>query len=106
MATSLTRNYSIKKYLDRVYSDINPQHQFKAETKQDWKIWKGNLKAKLIELLGGFPQEKCPLKPEILERIEEENYWREKVVFNSREDVSIPAYILIPKGIEKNGKAK
>lgn len=106
MATSLTRNYSIKKYLDRVYSDINPQHQFKAETKQDWKIWKGNLKAKLIELLGGFPQEKCSLKPKILERIEEEDYWREKVVFNSQEDVSIPAYILIPKGIEKNGKAK
>ena len=106
MATSLTRNYSIKKYLDRVYNNINPQYQFKAETKYDWQIWKGNLKAKLTELLGSFPQDKCPLKPVILERIEEDGYWREKVVFESQEGVSVPAYVLVPKGIKKDGKAR
>jgi len=106
MPTSLTRSYSIKKYLDSICRDVNPQLQFKAKTNGDWEIWKGDLKAKLIELLGGFPQSKSPLKPEVLERKEENDYWQEKVVFNSQEGVSVPAYVLIPKGIKKNGKAR
>jgi len=106
MVTANTRNYSIKKHLDNVYENINPQFQFKAENKAEWEVWQKNLKGKLTELLGGFPESKCPLEPEILDKTEEQNYWREKVVFNSRDGVSVPAYVLIPKGIEKNGRAK
>ena len=98
--------YSIKAHLDRVYANTTPRFQFNAETKAEWAAWHGSLKEKLVELLGGFPPNRCPLKPEILERVEEEPFWREKVVFDSREGVSVPAYLLIPKGLEKNGKAK
>lgn len=106
MATSFARKYSIKKYLGSVYRNMNPQLQFKAKTKADWEVWKQGLKAKLIELLGGFPQDKGPLKPEVLERREGDDYWQEKVVFNSQEEVSVPAYVLIPKKIKKDGKAR
>jgi hypothetical protein len=103
MATS---HFSIKAHLDRVYANTTPRFQFNAESKEEWAVWHRNLKEKLVELLGGFPPNRCPLRPEILERVEEETYWREKVVFESLEDVSIPAYLLIPKGIKDNGKAK
>ena len=106
MSTSLTREYSIKRYLDTVYEDINPQLQFKAKTKEDWKVWKEVLKTRLRELLGGFPRSKCPLKPEVLERKEEDSYWQEKIVFDSQDGVSVPAYALIPKGTKKNAKSR
>jgi len=49
-----------------------------------------------LELLGKLP-EKVPLEPEILEKTEFEDYIREKVVIQSQEDASVPAYVLKPK---------
>jgi dienelactone hydrolase len=85
----------------KLYAALQPQFSFRAKSQEEWRRWSEDFRAKLREILGGFPQEKCDLKPEILERVEEEKYFREKVVFQSEDKVSIPAYVLVPKGISK-----
>jgi len=74
-------------------------YEFKAKTIEEWKEWRGVLKNKLIELLGGFP-DRIPLEAEVLERKEFDSYIRERIVFNSAPDVSVVGYLLIPKNVQ------
>lgn len=93
------RCFSTLKYLTSIHERIKPSMSFKASNVEEWRKWREGLKEKLIELLGGFPEEKYPLNAEVLERVDEEGYVREKVVYDSEPGVSIPAYVLIPKGL-------
>ena len=80
--------------------EIKPKFSFRGKTRKDFLIWKKAFKRKLIELLGEWPKP-VPLKPRIIEKIEKENYIREKVIFDSERYASIPAYLFIPKGLKK-----
>lgn len=71
-------------------------YEFKAQTLEEWKIWREGLKEKLVELLGRFP-DRVPLEAEILEKKEFDNYIRERIIFNSAPKVSVIGYLLIPK---------
>lgn len=70
--------------------------RFTARTKSEAQRWQGHLRLKLVELLGGFPSDKSPLKPITLERRDYGRYLREKVIFDSKEGVSVLAYLLTP----------
>jgi dienelactone hydrolase len=72
--------------------------KFEARDKAQAQRWQGNLRLKLIELLGGFPAERGPLNPVTLETRDFGKYRREKVLFDSREGVSVLAYVLTPVG--------
>ena len=72
--------------------------KFSAGNKSQAQQWQGHLRLKLIELLGGFPSERGPLKPFTLETRDYGKYRREKVVFDSRDGVSVLAYVLTPAG--------
>jgi len=77
----------------------------KTERKLAWggqrfRPWQRKLRRALIELLGGFPQERCPLDVRELEREETEEYIRTKMVFASEERADVPAHLLIPKGVK------
>ena len=52
----------------------------------------------MVELLGGFPFERERLNPVTLETRDYGKYRREKVIFDSRDGVSVLAYILTPAG--------
>src|SRR5512139_3048029 len=58
--------------------------------------WKRRARAKLLDLLEYAPPQ-CPHRPEMVERIDCGDYFREKVYFNTTPDVRVPAYVLIPK---------
>ena len=58
--------------------------------------WQKALRSKLTELVGGFPAQRSPLRPITLDRRMFPAYTREKIVFDSRADVSVLAYLLIP----------
>jgi len=100
-----SRNYSMLFYLQQVHDQIKPQYAFGAVDEAGWRKWHSELQTKLIELLGGFPTEKSPLDSEVIERVECQYYFREKVVFESEPGVSIPAYLLIPKNLPKGKKS-
>jgi len=75
----------------------------KTERQMAWKgqpfeKWQGKLRSKLIELMGGFPEQRCPLNVREIEREETEDYVRRKVVYTSEEYADVPAHVLIPKG--------
>jgi len=72
--------------------------QFAAQSKSQAEAWQKRLRPKLVELLGGFPSAKAPLQPLILETRVYPRYRREKVIFDSKDGVSVLAYILTPTG--------
>jgi len=89
-------------YLRDLYEEIEPVYSYRVRTPEEHAEWAIQWRAKLIELLGGFPVQRAPLDPEIVETVEFDDYVRERVIFNSRANMSIPAYLLMPK--ERNGK--
>jgi dienelactone hydrolase len=72
---------------------------FRATNRADALLWQQQLRAKVTELIGGFPDEREPLAPVKLEVREFPGYVREKVKFVSRPGVSVLAYVLRPKDI-------
>ena len=70
--------------------------RFQARTRDDAEAWQQTLRAKVTELVGGFPSERTPLRPAVLETRSFPGYRREKIVFDSRPGVSVLAYVLLP----------
>jgi dienelactone hydrolase len=70
---------------------------FNATNQSQAELWQRQLRAKLIELLGGFPHERVALYPQTIETREFPGYTREKFVFNSRPGVAVSGYLLTPK---------
>ena len=70
--------------------------RFQARTRAEAEEWQKTLHARLTELLGGFPAERPPVRPVLLETRSFPQYRREKIVFDSRPGTSVLAYVLIP----------
>ncbi len=60
--------------------------------------WKPQARGKLLELLHYAPPP-CDPQAEVVERVDEGDYIREKVYYSTTPDVRVPAYVLIPKGV-------
>lgn len=93
---TLCPEYNTLSYLDKLYHETKPSLAFKAETTQEWLVWRRRLKRRLKSLLGGIP-DRGLLNARTVKRIDGGGYWREEVVFDSQPGVSIPAYFLSPK---------
>ena len=72
--------------------------RFQARTRPQAEAWQRRLRAKLTDLIGGFPAAPGPLRPVTLETRSYPGYRREKVVFDSRPGVSVLVYVLSPTG--------
>lgn len=83
------------------YAAIPQQLAFHARTRKEAEVWQKRLRAKLIALLGGFPEDKTPLRPRTLEVRDFPNYRREKFVFESRPGVAVLGYLLTPRGAKR-----
>jgi len=66
--------------------------------------WKEGRARRLRELLGPMP-DPVPLNLETLESVACDGYRRDKIVFDSEADMSIPAYLLVPDGRISEGAA-
>lgn len=60
--------------------------------------WQKKLRAKISELIGGFPEERPPVKALPLESRDFPTYRREKLIFTTRPGVSCLIYVLTPTG--------
>ena len=76
---------------------------FQASTSTAAEEWQRNLRAKLVELLGDFPDERCELLPRVTETKEFSTYTRETVLFQSRPNMTVLGYLLLPKNFETPG---
>ncbi|MBU0611440.1 MAG: alpha/beta hydrolase family protein [Armatimonadetes bacterium] len=95
-----TSKFSPMQYVDRLYEQNEPALAFNAATVDEWKKWRRKLKAKVWELLGGMDDPKCDLNLRVVERKQMDGYVREKVVYSSRPEMLVPAWVLIPDGLE------
>lgn len=65
--------------------------------------WQAQLKPKVLELIGGFPKDRTPLSPVLLEKRDFGSYTREKFVFTSQPGVQVLAYLLLPGKRQSSG---
>ena len=79
------------------YQSAQLQLTFRASNRAEAEQWQRQLRAKLTELLGGFP-ERTPLKAQTLEKRELSGYSREKIWFESRPGNGVILYLLLPAG--------
>ncbi|MBI3696982.1 MAG: acetylxylan esterase, partial [Acidobacteria bacterium] len=97
-ASTADRRFDPVAYTLDLYAAAPRKLRFQAANAKQAEAWQKKLRAKLTELVGGFPAQRDPLRPVTLETREFPGYRREKVVFDSRKGVSVLAYILTPKG--------
>jgi dienelactone hydrolase len=90
------RRFDPVQYARDRYSAAPRRLRFQARTRPQAEEWQRTLRTKLTELLGAFPSAREPLRPATLETRTFPAYRREKVVFDSREGVSVLAYVLLP----------
>lgn len=91
-------SHSNQEYLKNYNSRLKPKLAFPGKERAE--IWRMELRAKLIELMGGFP-EKCQLSPQLIFEKEEKEYTLKKIAFQSEENVWVPAYLLIPRHLRR-----
>lgn len=70
---------------------------FSATNRRQAEAWQKRLRAKVTELVGGFPTTREPLRPVTLEVRDFPTYRREKVVYYTRPGMAMLAYLLTPK---------
>lgn len=84
-------------YTKKLHDQAPLRMTFAAQTRRQAEQWQKQLRAKLTELLGGFPANPAPLASQTLEIREFPGYRREKFVIQSRPGLCVLGYLLTPK---------
>ena len=100
MPPSSEIQFSSAELLDRDFADYRPRLSFVPTYRDDaWRDWRAQLLPELQKQLGPFPDEPSPLNSQIVSTESHEKCTIHKVIYHSREDTPIPAYLSIPKGV-------
>jgi dienelactone hydrolase len=91
------KNFDTVAFTDQLHAAAPLRMTFNAKTRRQAEQWQQRLRAKVTELLGGFPEKRSPLEAQTLEAREFPSYRREKFVFQSRPGAWVLGYLLTPK---------
>jgi len=97
------RYFSMIEYFNRIAATHKPLLEFNGKSFSDWQKWHKKAYAKLLELLGEFP-EPSPLNSEVVASVEEHGIIKERVVFDSEKWMSVPCIVCRPKNLKPNRK--
>ncbi|MBI2191294.1 MAG: acetylxylan esterase [Planctomycetes bacterium] len=75
-----------------------PDCSFDGRTEKDYRRWRAAFSRHYRRCLGPWPGRVNP-RLEVVERVERPDHLREKVLFDSSERVTVPAYLLTPRGL-------
>lgn len=81
-----------------------PALSFLNQQFTDVNAWREQARAKAIELLRYSPPA-VPLDPQVIEVVDKGDYIREKITFASASGIRVPAYVLVPKNLDKPAPA-
>jgi len=95
------RKFDPVAYAHERYGMAPRQLKFQSRSRDDAERWQGTLRAKVTELIGGFPTDRVPLRPVTLETRTFPGYQRKKIVFDSRQGASVLAYLLLPDKVQR-----
>jgi dienelactone hydrolase len=79
------------------YEQVKPSMSFSANNEASARAWQKQVRSKLVELLGGFPSHRVALHARVLEKKDMGGYTREKIIFQTRDNLSVFGYLLLPK---------
>jgi len=80
----------------QIYRSAPLTMTFRAQNRKQAEAWQRQFRAKLTELVGGFPPRPHALNAQTLEVREFPGYRREKFVFESRPGLTVLGYLLTP----------
>lgn len=98
---SARRLDSLEYTLDEYTSGATLRMRFSASSRPQTVAWQKQLHRKLVELLGGFPAKKSELAAEVIDSKQFNGYRRERLVFQSRPNLTVFTYMLIPDSAAK-----
>lgn len=84
----------------KLYESAPLKMTFRAENRRQAQAWQKQLRAKVTELLGGFPPRHRSLKAQALEIRDFPAYRREKFTFESRPGLEVLGYLLTPANVK------
>lgn len=90
---------NLHSFISAVVESHSPTLSFLNPQFTDLHAWRQAARAKALELLCYAPPP-VPLDPQVVEVVDKGDYAREKVTFASTPWTRVPAYVLIPKGLE------
>jgi len=96
--------YSALEWADKFYQQTERKLGFKAKNPHEARLWREALAGKVIELLGGFPRERCDLEVEVVAEQDRGAYIQRTLRYRSDEWSVVPADLLIPKGLKPGEK--
>lgn len=97
------RNVNLYDVIQFWCKNWKPDCAFEGTTEEDFRKWRTAFARHYRNCLGPWP-DRVPLNIEITESVNKGDYVREKVLFDSSYGVTVPAYLLTPKGIKKGEK--
>ena len=98
------RNFSMIEYFNRRAKDWTPELSFRGSTRAEWETWRVPALEKLLDLLGDFPDAVDPA-PDVVYSVEDRGLIRERVVFDSEAEMSVPCTVLRPIDMPADGRA-
>ncbi|MEW6128025.1 MAG: alpha/beta hydrolase family protein [Acidobacteriota bacterium] len=84
-------------FTQAMYAEQKPAMTFEAKDERAARLWQKRVRRKIAELVGGFPPSRVALQAKILETKDFKDYTREKIIFQSREQLAVFGYLLLPK---------
>jgi dienelactone hydrolase len=83
-------------FTHKLYESAPLRMTFRAQNRKQAESWQKQFRAKLTELVGGFPSVRTPLQAQTLEVREFPAYRREKFLIESRPGLAVLGYLLTP----------
>lgn len=97
---TVRRHLQPMKYIWDTYDATEQSMAFDATDEAEWRAWRRRLKRNFMQLLGGLDEPRCDLQPVVSRRKRMDGYIRERVVFQSRPNLTVAAWVLIPDGCD------
>ena len=94
------RTFSTTDLLDRDFARREPEFRFSGHSQADWSQWRTGLLEALRTVFGDIPGPGAPPAFEVIETFESERHIRRKIVYETRHDVPVPAWLCIPRDID------
>lgn len=93
----IERFLTVEQSVQHLLQTTPPIH-FNGTTETEFREWQRKFRRNIRRYLGPRP-EPIPLEVETLERVQQDGYTREKLIFNPDAFSSIPAYVLVPDDV-------
>ncbi len=89
---------------EKLSAGCRPKMSFLNDEFKDPQSWSQQARRALLADLHYSPP-KCDPRPEVTDRADRGSYTRERILINTTPDIRVPAYLLVPKALDKPAPA-